>query len=278
MPTTSELARSFYKAYEPIHSSIYFVSSANDRYAEIGLRPGWMGYFASRSAPMGAVGAEVVAATFYSFSPSLIAKYIPLAWSIAPPEAVTKARLAAVGDIMDAALASYNHLEITAAISQLEPIALDLGLEGHPLFAGHLGSPLVDQPLIRLWQILTLFREHRGDSHLACLASVPLSGVEANVLHHLDGRAAKEFLTRSRGYGEQDWQLATARLSKLGLVSQDGAEMTKVGKEVKHAIEADTDRLSSHVPMTLGVERTQALIESLNGIAHAIRTQHGLTF
>ena len=226
MTTTSELARSFYKAYEPIHSSIYFVSSANERYEEIGLRPGWMGYFASRSAPMGAVGAEVVAATFYSFSPSLIAKYIPLAWSIASPDAVTKARLAAVGGIMDAALASYNRSEITAAISQLEPIALDLSLDGHPLYAGQRGVPFVEDPLIRLWQILTLFREHRGDSHLACLVSVPLGGVEANVLHHLDGRAAKEFLTRSRGFGEQDWQLATARLINLGLVSQDGTEVT----------------------------------------------------
>ena len=33
-----------------------------------------MQYFASRSAPMGAVSAKVVAATFFNFNPELIAK------------------------------------------------------------------------------------------------------------------------------------------------------------------------------------------------------------
>ncbi|MGH3530923.1 MAG: helix-turn-helix domain-containing protein, partial [Mycobacterium sp.] len=42
-----------------------------------------MHYFASRSAPMGAVSANVVAATFYNFNPQLVAGAIPAAWGLA---------------------------------------------------------------------------------------------------------------------------------------------------------------------------------------------------
>ncbi len=278
MSNTAELARAFYKAYEPIHSSIYFVSAANEHFQEIGLRPGWMGYFASRSAPMGAVGPEVVAATFYSFAPTLVAKYIPIAWSLAPPEAVTSARLSAVSEMLAAVLDNFEIGEITKLIELLEPIALDLALEGHPLFAGHRSVALLENPQVRLWQILTLFREHRGDSHLACLASVPLSGVEANLIHHLDGRAPKEFLTRARGYGEEDWARAAARLAERGLVNEDGSALTVEGVELKRTIEADTDRLASQVPAALSPEQSETVIASLGKIAHALQEHHGLTF
>jgi hypothetical protein len=46
-------------------------------------------YFA---APMGAVGAEVVAATFYNFNPELVATAIPAAWDLASPETLTAIR------------------------------------------------------------------------------------------------------------------------------------------------------------------------------------------
>src|SRR3978361_2279898 len=44
---------------------------------------------------MGAVGAGVVTATFYKFSPSLVAHMIPRAWTLASPEQVVEARFAA---------------------------------------------------------------------------------------------------------------------------------------------------------------------------------------
>src|SRR6476469_9430123 len=63
--------------------------------AAIGLKPGRMSYFAGRAAPMGAVGAGVVTATFYNFSPSLVAHMIPRAWTLASPEQVILARFEA---------------------------------------------------------------------------------------------------------------------------------------------------------------------------------------
>jgi hypothetical protein len=41
---------------------------------------------------MGPVGAAVVTATFYSFSPDLIGEVIPRAWTLASPEAIVAAR------------------------------------------------------------------------------------------------------------------------------------------------------------------------------------------
>ena len=59
-----------------------------------------MCYFAGRAAPMGAVGSGVVTATFYNFSPALVARHIPPAWQLASPAALVAARFAAA----DAAL------------------------------------------------------------------------------------------------------------------------------------------------------------------------------
>ncbi len=59
-----------FRATNSLHSCVYFSPEGDEEYVAAGLRPGRMGYFASRSAPMGAVGPEVVTATFYNFNPA----------------------------------------------------------------------------------------------------------------------------------------------------------------------------------------------------------------
>ena len=71
---------------------MYFAPEHDATFSALGLRPGRMSYFAGRAAPMGAVGAGVVTATFYNFSPSLVAHMIPRAWTLASPEQVVEAR------------------------------------------------------------------------------------------------------------------------------------------------------------------------------------------
>src|SRR6476661_3520824 len=84
-----------HRAIEPLHSHLYFAPEHDEAFAAIGLKPGRMSYFAGRAAPMGAVGAGVVTATFYNFSPSLVAHMIPRAWTMASPEQVVEARFGA---------------------------------------------------------------------------------------------------------------------------------------------------------------------------------------
>ena len=81
------------RVLEPYHSVVYFAPEVRDLYREAGLKGYWMGYFASRSAPMGAVGSETVLATFHNFAPTMVRRAIPDAWSFSSPERVLEARL-----------------------------------------------------------------------------------------------------------------------------------------------------------------------------------------
>ncbi len=79
-------ARRMWQALETLHSTVYFAPEPRDAYRRAGLRGGWMGYFASRSAAMGPVPAEVVVATFYNFHPGMVHRAIPDAWGFAITE------------------------------------------------------------------------------------------------------------------------------------------------------------------------------------------------
>src|SRR4051812_32749244 len=84
-----------FRAVEPLHSQVYFAPEHDEQLGVLGMEPGRMAYFAGRAAPMGAVAAGVVAATFFNFSPALVARHIPRAWGIASPEQIIAARFAA---------------------------------------------------------------------------------------------------------------------------------------------------------------------------------------
>src|ERR671931_1635150 len=87
-------ARRLWPVYETYHAVTYFAPESAQAYRDLGLKGGWMGYFASRSAPMGAVPAEVVTAVFYNFHPAMVARALPDAWALATPTQITAARLA----------------------------------------------------------------------------------------------------------------------------------------------------------------------------------------
>ena len=63
-------ARRTWRTPEMIHGFVYFAPEHTEAYAALGLSAR-AGYFASRSAPMGATSAELVIATFFNFEPAL---------------------------------------------------------------------------------------------------------------------------------------------------------------------------------------------------------------
>src|SRR3954452_15716532 len=89
----TQLARTAHRYLEPLHTLVYFVPENSERYQALGIKGGMRGYFASRSAPLGPVPAEVVISTFYNFSPAAVQKAIPSVWDVTTPEAVLAARL-----------------------------------------------------------------------------------------------------------------------------------------------------------------------------------------
>ena len=93
---TPETARKTWRTAEPIHAFIYFLPEASEAYDALGSIGPRTGYFASRSAAMGAVPAEVVVSTFYNFNPRLVHDAMTSAWSVASPAKWCDTRLAAV--------------------------------------------------------------------------------------------------------------------------------------------------------------------------------------
>ena len=167
------LARSAYDATTVLHSLIYFAPEAEQQFTGVGLKPGRMCYFASRAAPMGAVGSGVVTATFYNFNPAAGRTVIPEAWELASPAVVIGARFAAV----DAALTRLLGPEVIASADMITLAALvrdaagACHVEGRPLYAGHADLDWPEAPHLVMWHGLSLLREHRGDGHIAALAA-----------------------------------------------------------------------------------------------------------
>ncbi|MDO0929220.1 hypothetical protein QQY24_28825 [Streptomyces sp. TG1A-8] len=63
-----------------MHDLVYFAPEARRAAAEPGLCGFWMGYFALRAAPLGAVPPSVVTSCFYVFHPARVGRAPPDAW------------------------------------------------------------------------------------------------------------------------------------------------------------------------------------------------------
>lgn len=262
-----------HRAVEPVHSQMYFAPEHDQYFAALGLRPGRMSYFAGRAAPMGRVGAGVVTATFYNFSPSLVAHMIPRAWTLASPEQVLDARL-------DIARASLDRLldgsgtAGSAAVAELAELLREacavLTPEGRPLYAGHADLPWPEDPLLAMWHGATLLREHRGDGHVAALVAAGLSGLDALVTHTVTGRGFTEAAAKAtRGWSDAEWDAAAVALADRGLLDDEGG-LTVEGAELRARIEAVTDTLSAAPWEHLGPERTARTIELAKGLARTM--------
>ena len=247
-----------HRAVEPLHSHMYFAPEHDERFSALGLKPGRMSYFAGRAAPMGAVGAGVVTATFYNFSPSLVAHMIPRAWTLATPEQVIAARF-------DAARASLTRLlgqevidsaEFAELAGLLREACDALTPEGRPLYAGHADLPWPGEPLLDLWHAASLLREYRGDGHIAALLHADLSGIEALITHTVTGRGFTEPAAKAtRGWSDDEWSAGAAALTERGLLG-DGV-LTDAGTDLRARIEAETDVLSADPWLALGGEATE---------------------
>ncbi|OBG74962.1 MULTISPECIES: hypothetical protein [unclassified Mycobacterium] len=262
------LARRFFDRFEPIHAVTYFAPEARAALDALGYRGFWMGYFAARSAPLGAVAREVVAALFYNFAPERVAKALPAAWEIAGPDAALRARQeSAVSALRRYGLNSAETLDV--AVELAGKAARSAPLDGRPLFAANLALPWPEEPLAALWHATTLLREQRGDGHVAVLAAAGISGRECNVLHAAAGRVPREYLARTRDYDEAAWRRHEQSLADKGLLDADGS-LTAAGRDLKHHIEETTDALGLTALEALGDDEVEALFAALTPLTRAV--------
>lgn len=251
--------RNVARMLNPYPSVVFRAPEVAEAYQSVGLRPGMMGYFAGRAAPMGAVPADVVIATFYNFQPALVRSVIPEAWTLASPTAILQRRLEGV----DAGLRRIVGEDLIAAPEVKEAAALACaaaeacGLEGRPLFAGHASMSCPDAPHLALWHALTLLREYRGDGHITALQSAGYSGCEALAMHLAVG-VLPEAIARSRGWSPDEWAAALDALRSRGWVDDEG-KATPAGRAARELVELQTDRLSARPFDTLGEDRCRRL-------------------
>ncbi|MFI5864022.1 hypothetical protein [Streptomyces sp. NPDC051546] len=251
-------------ALNPLHSLIYFAPEAEEEFTGSGLHKGRMGYFAGRAAAMGAVGAGVVAATFYNFSPALVAAHIPRAWDLATPGTVLAARLRAVDRVLRRLLGDSvaDDPEVREAAALAAAATEACAPAGRPLYAAHADLPAPEPAHLALWHAITVLREYRGDGHLAALSTSGLGGLEALITHTATGEGfTEEFARHSRGWSAEEWEAAREGLRARGVLDSEG-RLTALGRDLRSETEERTDVLArspyDHLGQA-GVERLTAI-------------------
>lgn len=273
---TEPLSRRMWRALEAYHGFVYFAPEADQEFTAIGLEPGMMGYFASRAAAMGEVGADVVIATFFNFEPGLVRSAIPEAWRRATPHAVLDARRRAadrglrrmLGDRLDRA-------DIARAATLTYRAASACPLVGRPLFAGHVELPWPEEPHLALWHGITLLREFRGDGHIATLVAEGVDGCEALVLHAAAGDVPARVLQATRAWSDEAWAATERRLVERGWLRTDGT-LTDAGRAHRTRVEEQTDALAATPWNVLGDEECEWLRQVGKDLSRGILEAGGL--
>ncbi len=242
MDRVEQLARRMWMLCEPVHAVTYFAAEAKAAFEDAGLRGFWRGYFAGRSAPLGRVGAAPVIASFYNFAPAMVTRALPAVWDLIAPERALAVRQAGATKALHRILADAD-VEIERAADLLTSALAGLGCAGRVLASANAALPRPDEPYARLWHATTLLREHRGDGHFAALLAADIDGCEVLALQSTV-RLPRARMQPLRGWTDDEWDAATARLTSRGLLSMDG-ELTESGKELRADVERATDRAAA---------------------------------
>lgn len=257
--------RRLWELLEPLHAITYFAPESIGALSAAGYRGYWMSYFASRAAPLGPVGPEVVRALFYNFSPERVTGALPDAWNFAPPAAALEARLSGTTEALrrilgDADVSRVADLSLRAALSA--PI------EGRPLGGANQALPVPEDPLGRLWHAATILREHRGDGHVAALLTAGILGRDSHVFHSLAVGMPPATYTVARDFSEDEWQGRLEGLMARGLASAEG--LTPEGAALKAQIEDTTDRLAATAFEVLSADEIDELLAGLKPLTRAV--------
>ncbi|MEV5484400.1 MULTISPECIES: SCO6745 family protein [Streptomyces] len=269
-------ARSLWLLTEPLHAVCYFDDHCRDMGKDLGLKGFWMGYFAARTAPMGALEPAAATAVLGVFAPGMVARALPAAWSVVSPAHVLDER----GSRAARALRGIDpELEQRAAelLPPLQTIVDEAPGTARPLFAANRALCDHADPVERLWQLVTAVREFRGDAHLAVLADEGLDGCEALVLAAAAGRVPGDTMRQDRGWSEEEWAAAADRLRARDLVDARG-DATEHGRTERERIEAATDRLAGRLLHSLPEAQTEAMLHSLEPVVRRILAAEVLPF
>jgi hypothetical protein len=252
---TSALARAAWGSLETLHVVGFFAPEVQQAYDRFDVRTPRAGYFAARSSPLGEASPELVTATFYVFSPALVARSVPDVWRVADPQQWADARAGGVSAALHRVLGSPD---VTEAVELARTATQGLGPAGHPLYAAWSTVDWPADPLMQLWHAGLLVREHRGDGHMSTLLAAGLDPVESLVTGGLASDST-EFVRTTRGWTDEQWAAGVQRCRDRGLVDDQG--LTAAGEALRRQVEATTDDLGRAGWAHLGADGTQRLVD-----------------
>ncbi|UMG94397.1 hypothetical protein [Nocardioides sp. TF02-7] len=269
--------RALWRLVEAYHALVYYAPERPQVYTALGLKGGWMGYFATRSAALGVVPADVVTACFHGFAPRMVERALPDAWRWTTPEQAAAARLTVFDRAVRRHLGERVDAPVVAELaSRLAGVVDVLPSAGAPLFAAHRSLPRPVEPHLTLFWATTALREFRGDAHVAALRTAGLGPAESNLLMAALGLVPHDQRTY-RGWTEDEWAAAAATLTARGWLADDGS-VTETGRRERAAIEDRTDAMTAPAWSRLGDDELAALTADLVAVAEPIVTSGGVPY
>nr|WP_179816397.1 hypothetical protein [Allostreptomyces psammosilenae] len=266
-PATMDLkaVRDVSRTISATHLFVYFIPEAREEAAELGVTEYGPAYFAFRSAPMGAVPWQVTLAAFYNFSPRSV-RAMAGVWDTATPEQWQAARFAAVGRAMRRVDVHLTADQIAEARSLIDPVVASADYAGKTMAAANASVPLPSDPLVALWQQITVLREWRGDAHFTVLAANGIGPCDCNVLQTATGHFPEAIARATRLWNDEEVAAATARLVARGWLNADGTP-TAAGVAAREQIEVETDEHCAALWTPIGdggVRRLTSLITPIH--------------
>jgi hypothetical protein len=180
----------------------------------------------------------------------MVAKAVPVCWSRVAPLTLCRVRAIAAGEALSETCSVAARSDLLAALPLLRRAVAGCGVAGRAMAAANralwptIATALGTGGLAEAWQACTTLREHRGDGHVAALLAHGVGGVDAHLLAAGTKAVPAELLRDNRGWSEEDWAAATARLANRALLHTDG-RATDIGRTLHAAIEEQTDRLAA---------------------------------
>jgi len=262
---------------ECYHALVYYAPERPEIYTALGVKGGWMGYFATRSAALGVVPTDVETACFYGFAPRMVERALPDAWRCTTPENAAAARLTVFDRAVRRHLGDHVKEPVVAQLAaRLTQTVAVLPSAGAPLFAAHRSLPRPPEPHLALFWAASALREFRGDAHVAALRAACLSPPESNLLMAALGLVPADQRTY-RGWSEAEWAAAAAALTARGWLDDDG-RVTATGQQERAAIENQTDAMTALAWRGLGDDELAEVTADLARVAEPIVTAGGVPY
>ena len=284
-PTSSAVtkaSRALAAALEPVTGQVYFSPECHSNYERLGFAPirgefnGVMApdgpaYFTSRGSLMGQVQGTVVAAAFAVFNPAVVVPAVAHGWSLTDAATIFAARDNG-GIAQLVRLLSDEPAGVARARDLLSRATDVLRPEGRPLYAGLASQVMPQTALGQAWRLGDMLREFRGDSHTAAWISAEFTACEIGVVSELYWGLPARSYSRTRGWSDEDYAVAIARLERDGLVADDA--LTSRGLDVRESVETATDAQMAPAIAAIGDDLDE-LLAILRPWGAAVRTGKG---